>query len=95
MPSDWPVALPDLRSRFASLTPAVIDDPDDMLLSVVLLKLFADRQLQVKPALIGFLLPRMERSFVAARALVSELDRASLARGAPVGQALAREVLGG
>lgn len=93
MPVDWPVALPDLRSRLTSLTPAVIDDPDDMLLSVVLLKLFADRQLQVKPALIGFLLPRIERSFAAARSLVDTLDRESLARGVPVNQALARAVL--
>ncbi|CTQ50191.1 hypothetical protein [Jannaschia donghaensis] len=95
MPSDWPIALPDLRSRVTSLTPAAIDDPDDMLLSVLLLKLFADRQLQVKPALIGFLLPRMERSFAAARRVVDMLDRESLARGVPVGQALARSVLDG
>ncbi|WP_281825781.1 chromosomal replication initiator DnaA [Jannaschia rubra] len=92
-PSDWPVRLPDLKSRLASLTPAVIDDPDDTLLSVLLLKLFADRQLQVKPALIGFLLPRMERSFAAARALVDRLDAASLERGVALNQALARDLL--
>lgn len=93
MPTDWPLTLPDLRSRVTSLTPAVIDDPDDMLLSVVLLKLFADRQLQVRPALIGFLLPRMERSFAAARAMVDALDRESLARGVPINLALARDML--
>ncbi|SDZ11237.1 hypothetical protein SAMN05444004_10680 [Jannaschia faecimaris] len=95
MPSDWPVKLADLKSRLSSLTPAVISDPDDMLLSVVLLKLFADRQLQVKPALIGFLLPRMERSFIAARTMVEALDRESLARGVPVSQSLARTLLEG
>ncbi|MGB3688508.1 MAG: chromosomal replication initiator DnaA [Jannaschia helgolandensis] len=94
-PSDWPVKLPDLKSRLSSLTPAPIDDPDDTLLSVVLLKLFADRQLQVKPALIGFLLPRMERSFAAARALVDRLDAQSLERGVPLNQALARDLLDG
>lgn len=94
-PSDWPVALPDLASRLASLTPAILEDPDDCLLSVVLLKLFADRQLKVKPALIGFLLPRMERSFAAARAIVARLDAESLARGGPPNQALARELLEG
>ncbi|WP_179380585.1 P-loop NTPase family protein [Jannaschia marina] len=92
-PSDWPVKLPDLRSRLASLTPATLGDPDDMLLSVVLLKLFADRQLQVKPALLGYLLPRMERSFVAARGMVARLDAESLARGVPINQGLARAVL--
>lgn len=92
-PSDWSVALPDLASRLASLTPAVLGDPDDALLSIVLLKLFADRQLRVKPALIGFLLARMERSFVAAQRMVDLLDAESLRRGVGVTQALAREVL--
>ncbi|SFJ52750.1 chromosomal replication initiator DnaA [Jannaschia pohangensis] len=94
-PSEWRAELPDLRSRFASLTPARIDDPDDALLSVVLLKLFADRQLQVKPALIGYLLSRMERSFAAAQDVVDRLDRESLARGIPLGQSLARDLLEG
>ncbi len=92
-PSDWTVTLPDLRSRLASLTPATVADPDDALLSVVLLKLFADRQLSVKPALIGFLLPRMERSFAAAHDIVARLDAESLRRAVPAGQALARELL--
>ncbi|WP_366139996.1 chromosomal replication initiator DnaA [uncultured Jannaschia sp.] len=94
-PADWKVALPDLASRLSSLTPARIGDPDDALLSIVLLKLFADRQLVVKPALIGYLMGRMERSYVAARAMVDRLDAESLARGRPINQALAREILEG
>ena len=93
-PSAWPLDLPDLRSRVASLTPAAIGDPDDMLLSVLLLKLFGDRQLKVKPALIGYLLPRMERSFAAASRMVATLDAEALARGVPVNQALARTLFG-
>ena len=92
-PSDWPVALPDLASRLASLTPARIGDPDDALLSVVLLKLFADRQIAVRPAIIGYLLPRMERSFAAAQALVARLGATSLPRGVPLIAALARDLL--
>ena len=94
-PASWPVTLPDLASRVQATTPAVIEDPDDTLLSVLLLKLFADRQLQVKPALIGYLLPRMERSFAAAGALVDRLDRESLARGVAINGILARELLEG
>lgn len=93
LPADWPVALPDLASRLASLTPARIGDPDDALLSVVLLKLFADRQLAVRPAIIGYLLPRMERSFAAAREVVERLDAQSLGRGVPLNAALARQIL--
>jgi chromosomal replication initiation ATPase DnaA len=92
-PADWRVPLPDLASRLSAVTPAVIEAPDDALLSVVLLKLFADRQLRVKPALIGWLLPRMERSHAAALQLVERLDSAALSRGVPVNVALAREVM--
>jgi chromosomal replication initiation ATPase DnaA len=92
-PSEWRVALPDLASRLSAVTPAVIEAPDDALLSVILLKLFADRQLRVKPALIGWLLPRMERSHAAALRLVERLDAVALERGCPVNVALARDVM--
>lgn len=94
MPAEWDARLPDLASRLAATTPAAIRAPDDVMLSVLLLKLFADRQLRVAPALIGWLLPRMERSHAAAAAVVDRLDRAALARGQDVTQALARDVLG-
>ena len=93
MPSAWPVALPDLRSRLASLTPAVMEEPDDALLQSVLLKLFADRQLAVAPALIHYVLPRIERSFAAAAQLVDRLDAEALARGVDVNRHLARDLL--
>ena len=93
-PADWPAALPDLRSRLEATTPATIAAPDDAMLSVLLLKLFADRQLRVAPALIGWLLPRMERSHAAAQRAVAALDAAALREGRPVTQALARDVLG-
>ena len=94
-PTEWPVRLPDLASRLASLTPARLGQPDDALLSVVLLKLFADRQLAVRPALIGYLLPRMERSHAAAQAMVDRLDAESLRRGVALNVGLARALLEG
>lgn len=93
-PSDWGAKLPDLQSRLASLTPAVIEAPDDTLLPVLLLKLFADRQLTVRPNLIGWLLRRMERSHAAALHTVAQLDAAALSRGCEVDIKLARDVLG-
>ncbi|MGB3408021.1 MAG: chromosomal replication initiator DnaA [Jannaschia sp.] len=92
-PSDWGVTLPDLASRLASLTPAILRGPDEALLSALLVKLFADRQMAVRPALVQFLLPRMERSFAAAHAMVERLDAESLARTVPVDVALAKVLL--
>ena len=89
----WQVKLPDLASRVRSLAGAGIEPPDDAVLAAVLVKQFADRQLTPATAVIDYLLPRMERSFAAARAMVDRLDRASLAAGRPVTIALARQAL--
>ena len=68
--------------------------PDDDLLRRVLTKLFADRQLDVDPGVIGYIATRMERSFAAASRIVAALDRAALAGGRGVTRRLAAEVLG-
>ena len=72
---------------------ARLDSPDDALLSALLVKLFADRQIAVGPDLIRYLLGRIERSFAAAEAAVVALDRAGLARKRPITLRLAAEVL--
>ena len=90
---DWPVALPDLRSRLRAAAAVAVAPPDDALLAALLVKHFADRQLHVRPGVITFLVPRMERSFAAAAALAARLDAAGLGAKRPVGLALARQVL--
>lgn len=92
-PANWPIALPDLASRLRAAPCVAIAPPDDRLLAAVLVKLFADRQVRVKPGVIGFLLRRMERSFAAAGALAERLDRIALGAGRPIGIALARRAL--
>ena len=92
-PSRWPIALPDLASRLNAAEVAVLDAPDDTLLSVVLVKMFADRQIEVTPDLIQYLLPRIDRSFEAARQIVETLDRAGLSKKRAITPRLAGEVL--
>lgn len=91
---DWGLALPDLVSRLQAMALARLDPPDDALLSAVLVKLFADRQVQVQPNLIAFLVPRIERSIAAARRIVADLDAQALALGRPITRALAADMLG-
>src|SRR3546814_17028482 len=62
-------------------------------MAAIIAKLFDDRQLRVAQEVIDYLLPRMERSFAAARAMVAALDEESLAGKRPVTVALARGVL--
>ena len=92
-PRDWGLTLPDLFSRMQASPIAHLNAPDDALLSAVLVKLFADRQVAVPASLIPYLVSRMPRSIGAARALVAALDARALAAGRPISQKLAGEVL--
>lgn len=92
-PARWSIALPDLASRMNAATVVNIGDPDDDLLRAILTKLFADRQLAPDPKLIQWLLPRMERSFLAADRIVSELDHRALSEARVINASLAREIL--
>ena len=85
--------VPDLASRMRGTLEAGIDAPDDALLSAVLAKLLADRQLVPRTDVIPYLLNRMDRSFAAARRIVAALDAESLARKRPITRALAGDVL--
>ncbi len=94
-PSRWNVTLPDLRSRLATVTVAEMEEPDDHLLMVLLVKLFSDRQLQVDLSVISYVLPRIERSYDAAKALVEKLDRSALAEKRKITRTLAKACLEG
>lgn len=85
--------LPDLVSRLRAIPAVTLASPDDALLSAVLVKLFADRQLAVGEGVIAYLLPRIERSLAGARAAVAKLDKAALSRGRAVSRQLAAEIL--
>jgi chromosomal replication initiation ATPase DnaA len=92
-PRDWGLKLADLASRMQAASLTRLDPPDDALLTAVLVKLFADRQIAVPPTLIPYLVARMDRSFEAARTLVARLDAEALARGKAVTRQLAAQVL--
>ncbi|MCV6598297.1 MAG: chromosomal replication initiator DnaA [Mangrovicoccus sp.] len=93
LPGTWGIELPDLASRLAACAVTQLAPPDDMLLTMVLAKLFDDRQLSPDPELLDYLLRRMERSLDAARDLVAAIDRAALASRRKPSRALAAEVL--
>ncbi|TNF57771.1 MAG: chromosomal replication initiator DnaA [Rhodobacteraceae bacterium] len=91
----WNLSLPDLQSRVEGAQSAALEAPCDRLLSALLAKLFADRQITPHPAVIPYVVNRMDRSFAAAQKLVDDLDRASLAQGRSVTRDLAARYLGG
>lgn len=92
-PARWGIELPDLISRLRAVPVAVIGPPDDALLSAVLFKHFADRQLNVDPQAITFLAKRMIRSMEAAHGLVAEIDNAALATGKKITRQFCSRIL--
>ena len=92
-PARWSIALADLRSRLAAAPAVAIGRPDDELIGAVLIKLFADRQIQLDGEVLAYVLARMERSFAAARSLVEALDRSALVAHRRITKPLAREVM--
>lgn len=91
--SAWSFVLPDLKSRLLAAPAVQTGSPDDQLLSVVLTKLFSDRQIFVPTEVINYILPRIERSFDAARQLVDQIDRKALSKKTPVTIPLVRDVM--
>ena len=94
-PAAWGIGLPDLASRLNAAMVASIDPPDDSLLASVVLKLFADRQIEVGEELVRYLLAHGERSFAWMARAVESIDRAALAAKRPATVALARDVVPG
>lgn len=81
-PAEWELRLPDLASRLAATPLVAIGEPDDALFEALLAKLLAKRGLLPPPDLARYLLPRVERSYVAIHIIVEALDRHLLERRA-------------
>lgn len=92
-PGQIAFSLPDLSSRLRAAPVASIAAVDDELLSALLVKLFADRQLQITAEVLSYILPRMERSFAAARDVVGRADMLALAEKKAITVGLMRRVL--
>lgn len=78
-PQRWGLGLPDLQSRMQQAGQLTLSPPDDALLSAVLVKLAADRQMALTPALLAHIMPRIERSLGYVQRFVPALDAEALA----------------
>lgn len=92
-PAQWGLGLRDLQSRMEGTGSISLNDPDDTLLSAVLAKLFADRQILPGKQVIPYLTKHMPRSFADARDIVSQLDEISLGQSKAVSLKMASGLL--
>lgn len=93
LPPDWAVRLPDLASRLAATPRVAIGDPDELLVAQLIEKLSHDRGLAAPPELIRYLVPRLERSYVAINRAIDALDGLAFERRQGLTIPLARKAL--
>jgi hypothetical protein len=93
-PPAWKLRLPDLKTRLSATPVVALADPDDEVAAALIEKLLLQRNLQVPPGLIPWLMPRIERTHVGIIQAVDALDEAALARRVRLSVKLARDTFG-
>lgn len=73
-PPDWPVRLPDLRSRLAASPLLELGPPDDQLMPQLLERAFERHMLHARPDVIAWLAKRIERSHIAILRVADALE---------------------
>lgn len=92
-PARQKITLPDLASRLRASLAVEIQPPEDALLTALLTRLAAERQLILNFQVQNFLLAHLPRTPGALREAVARLDRAALATGAKITRNLAATLL--
>jgi chromosomal replication initiation ATPase DnaA len=92
-PDHWGLGTADVLSRLRLAPTVEIGAPDEALMRSVLVKLIGDRQLLVEAGVVDYIARRIDRSLGAARMVVAELDRESLALGRRITRLMAGGVL--
>lgn len=89
----WKITLPDLGSRLGAALWLEIEAPDDAMMADLIAAHAETRLLPLSEDHARYLASRCERTHIAAERLVATIDRLSLERKAPPGQAILRDAL--
>ncbi len=92
-PAAWAGDLIDLKTRLEATPRAVVQEPDEALMSRVIDKLFRDRQINVQPKVIKYAAPRLQRTFAAAYAFVALSDEAALGKPGGISLGVAQKIV--
>jgi chromosomal replication initiation ATPase DnaA len=92
-PNLWRLKTNDVRSRLRLAHNIEIAALDDAHLMQLLVKLFDDRQVKIDPAIVSYVMPRIERSPSFVVQLVERMDALALSRGKPITKRLAGEAI--
>ena len=85
--------LKDLESRINSFLFIGIDLPNDELLRVVITKFFSDKQINLKPKIIEYIIKNVDRSYKKMFKFIKDIDNLSLSSGKSININLIKKVL--
>ncbi len=77
-PAELNIKLPDLRSRINAVTTIRLGSPDNDILQNVFIKLMTDRQLNIKPEIINYIISYMPKSFSVLHEIVAIIDKEAM-----------------
>ncbi|NOX94696.1 MAG: hypothetical protein GXP04_06240 [Alphaproteobacteria bacterium] len=92
-PGEWSLGLKDLQTRLEAMPWAILGEPDEALIRVVIAKGFRDRQLVVSEEVIEFASLRLSRTFAAAAEFIARADEAAMAEKRKLTIPLAQKVI--
>ena len=92
-PNKMIFALRDLQTRLNMLPRAAIGEPDDLMLQMLIIKLFNDRQIIITPEILSYIVNNAPRSFAYIETLVDEIDKISLAYKSAVNYIIVRQAM--
>ncbi|MFO1243467.1 MAG: hypothetical protein U1E36_09795 [Rickettsiales bacterium] len=87
------IMLPDLKSRLAAAPQAIVEEPDDELMRGLFIKHFSDKQLQISPDILQYLVNHVERSGTAVDQCVHVIDQQALEKKQKISIAFLRKYL--
>jgi len=85
--------LEDLKSRIRSLLYIGIELPNDDLLKVIISKTLSDKQININPKILNFIINNVERSYEKMFKFLKEVDELSLSTGKSININLIKKVL--
>ncbi len=92
-PARMRFALKDLQTRLNMLPCVGILEPDDIMLQMLIVKLFNDRQLTITPEILQYIVNNAQRSFAYIEALITEIDKISLAYQSSVSYTIVKQAM--
>lgn len=86
-------SLKDLNSRIRATYQAIIKEPDEQLLKLLIVRLFAQRQIKVSEKIVNFIFSNIERNYESAYRVVKLVDETSKTEKRNVTTLFVRKVL--